>query len=273
MLTSIVPQWDQLPQHLNWNEKLAYLTHQFLTMEQTGCPLKHRFEKGLYIREIEIPAETVIIGRIHRHGHVCQLLKGDLVLIHRGGTREGFRAPSQIMTEPGYQMVVYAVTDVVAQTVHPNPTEERDIDKLEAEIFESREDLLRLGELVNERLLYARMLTEHGINEEVLRPLIEDESDQIPFPGEYPVRVGPSSLQGLGLMATKPIAAGSRIAPVRIGGKRTPAGRYANHGSVPNAQMKRVEGGTIELVSLKEIPIGAEILVDYRHAFQVGRQS
>ena len=93
MLTSIVPQWDQLPQHLNWNEKLAYLTHQFLTMEQTGCPLTHRFEQGLYIREIRIPAETLIIGRIHRHGHVCQLLEGDLVLIHREGAREGFRAP------------------------------------------------------------------------------------------------------------------------------------------------------------------------------------
>jgi hypothetical protein len=145
MLTSIVPQWDQLPQHLNWNEKLAYLTHQFLTMEQTGCPLKHRFEKGLYIRDIEIPAETVLIGRVHRHGHVCQLLKGDIVLIHRGGTREGFRAPSQIITEPGYQMVVYAVTDVVAQTVHPNPTEERDIAKLEADIFESAESVKELG--------------------------------------------------------------------------------------------------------------------------------
>jgi|SRR5689334_22186499 len=145
MQTSIVPQWDQLPQNLNWNEKLAYLTHQFLTMEQTGCPLIHRFEQGLYIREIRIPAETVIIGRVHRHGHVCQLLEGDLILIHREGTREGFRAPSQIMTEPGYQMVVYAMTDVVARTVHPNPTEERDIAKLEADIFESAESVKELG--------------------------------------------------------------------------------------------------------------------------------
>lgn len=143
-MPTIVPQWDNLPD-LTWKEKVAYLTHQFMTMEQTGCPLTHRFEKGLYIREIRIPAETLIVGRVHKHGHVCQLLEGDVILIHSEGNREGFHAPSQIMTEPGYQMVVYAVTDSVAQTVHPNPTDERDIAKLEADIFESPESLKALG--------------------------------------------------------------------------------------------------------------------------------
>jgi len=272
MLTNIA-QWDNLPHSLNWNEKVAYLAHQFLSMEQTACPLTHRFERGLYIRELRIPAKTLIIGNVHRHGHVCQLLQGDLLLIHRDGHREGFHAPSQILTEPGYQMVVYAVTDALAQTVHPNPTEERDIEKLEADIFETKENLVRLGAQVKERLLYAQMLKDHGINEEALRPLIEDESDQIPFPGEYPVYVGPSDLHGLGIIAAEPIAAGSCIAPARIAGKRTPAGRYANHGSKPNAQMKRSELGDIELISLTDISPGAEILVDYRHAFEIGRQS
>ncbi len=154
MLTSIVPQWDQLPDHLSWNEKVAYLAHQFQTMEQTGCPLTHRFEQGLYIREIRIPAETLIIGRVHRHGHVCQLLEGDIILIHHEGQREGFHAPSQLLTEPGYQMVVYAITDVLAWTVHPNPTGERDIAKLEADIFESAESVKELG-----ASLHARSLT------------------------------------------------------------------------------------------------------------------
>lgn len=67
------------------------------------------------------------------------------MLIHSEGHREGFHAPSQIVTEPGYQMVVYAVTDAVAQTVHPNPSDERDIAKLEADIFESPESLKELG--------------------------------------------------------------------------------------------------------------------------------
>lgn len=153
MPTNIVPQWDQLPDHLTWKEKVAYLANQFLTMEQTDCPLTHRFEKGLYIREIRIPAMSMLIGRVHKHGHICQLLEGDIMLIHHQGIREGFHAPSQIMTEPGYQMVAYAVTDVLAQTVHPNPQEERDITKLEADIFESVESLKELGQSVQSKRL------------------------------------------------------------------------------------------------------------------------
>ena len=152
MLTSIVPQWDQLPEHLSWNEKVAYLAYQFQTMAQTDCPLMHRFEQGLYIREMRIPADTLFIGRIHRHGHVCQLLEGDVMLIHRDGIREGFHAPSQILTQPGYQMVAYALTDVRAQTVHPNPTDERDIEKLTADIFESLHSFKELGATLHRRL-------------------------------------------------------------------------------------------------------------------------
>lgn len=147
-----IPPWDQLPD-LTWTEKVAYLTHQFLTMEQTGCPLNHRFEQGLYIREIRIPAGTLLTGRVHRHGHVCQLLEGSAVLVHRDGNREAFKAPSEILTLPGYQMVVYAVEDVLARTVHPNPTEERDIEALEADIFESAKSVKDLGAALHQQRL------------------------------------------------------------------------------------------------------------------------
>lgn len=152
-MQNIVPQWDQLPDHLTWQEKVAYLNHQFLTMEQTECPVTHRFEQGLYIREMRIPKSTLLIGRVHRHGHVCQLLEGDVILIHREGVREGFHAPSQILTKPGYQMVLYSETDVIAQTVHPNYTDERDISKLESDIFESVESVQKLGERLHAQRL------------------------------------------------------------------------------------------------------------------------
>jgi len=153
MPTNIVPPWDQLPDNLTWKEKVAYLAHQFLTMEQTACPVTHRFEQGLYIREMRIPAETLFIGRVHRHGHVCQLLEGSVILIHNEDHREAFKAPSEIMTRPGYQMVVYAVTDVLAQTIHPNPNNERDHAKLEADIFETVESVKDLGSRVHAQRL------------------------------------------------------------------------------------------------------------------------
>jgi hypothetical protein len=263
-----IPELDGLS-GLSWKEKLAYLTHQFLTMEQTGCPLTHRFEQNLYIREIRIPAGTLLIGSVHRHGHVSQLLEGSVILVHPQGHREAFQAPSQILSMPGYQMVVYALTDVLAQTIHPNPHDERDIAVLEADIYEPVDELKQLGA----RVAYRMMLLEHGIDEAKLKPLIDSLADQIPFKREWPLRVGPSLIEGDGLFATAKINSGELIAPARIGGKRTPAGRYTNHAFTPNAKMRAVGNGDVDLVALEPIPEEAEITVDYREAIKAGRQA
>jgi hypothetical protein len=148
-MNDVIPMWDQLPD-LSWREKIAFVTHQMLTMEQTDCPLTHKFDGQLYIREIRLPKGTLLTGRVHRHGHVCQLLEGTVTLVHQQGARETFQAPSEIMTLPGYQMVVYALEDSLARTIHPNPTNERDIDKLEADIFEPAEATLLLGKQLHQ---------------------------------------------------------------------------------------------------------------------------
>jgi hypothetical protein len=268
MPTNIVPPWDQLPDNLTWKEKVAYLAHQFLTMEQTACPVTHRFEQGLYILEMRIPAETLFIGRVHRHGHVCQLLEGSVILIHNEDHREAFKAPSEIMTKPRYQMVVYEVTDVLAQTIHPNPSGEHDYSVLESDIFEPVYDLRAMGQKIHARLAYSNMLADFNLDEVSLKPLIEDESDQIPFSQDYPVYVAPSDIDGLGILAKRDIAKGERIAPARINGKRTPAGRYTNHSFSPTACMSGK--GDLDLVALTDISRGAEISVDYRHSLIMG---
>lgn len=135
MPNDVIPQSDQLPQ-LPWSQAIELCAQKLLTMEQTECKLTHLFEGSLYIREIRIPAETYFIGRIHKEGHVCQLLEGSLVLIHAPGVHECFSAPSEIVTLPGYQMALYTVTDCVARTLHPNPRQERDPVLLETQFFE-----------------------------------------------------------------------------------------------------------------------------------------
>ena len=51
-------------------------------------------------------------------------------------------------------MVCYAVTDVLGQSLHPNPMESRDVEALENEYFESVESLNQLGRNVRERLTW-----------------------------------------------------------------------------------------------------------------------
>lgn len=136
---------------LSFREKLAYLTWRFLKEEQTECPLEHLFEPGLYIREIKIPAETLFIGRIHRHGHACQLIEGSLIHVTEEGSRR-VDAPFTLHSTPGYQMVLYSLTPIVGRSIHLNPSDSRDIQTLEDEAFESVESLKNHGERISERI-------------------------------------------------------------------------------------------------------------------------
>lgn len=145
-----IPQLDQLPS-LTWAEKLAYLTHEFSKLPQTSCPLEHRFEPGLYVRVLRMPRDTLVIGGIHKLGHRCRLLSGSLILIGEHGRRI-VEAPHSICTTPGSQLACYTLTDCVAETIHPNEAECRDIEALEREIFEPAQALIERGRDISRRL-------------------------------------------------------------------------------------------------------------------------
>jgi hypothetical protein len=150
----LVPQQVLFTEQFTWAEKLAYLTHRFNGLVevpvQERCPVKHIFEAGVYIREMFIPAGLLFIGRPHRHGHRCELVSGSVVHIAENGevVRE---APFEVTTQPGYQMVLRALTDVVGRTYHPNPTESRDEAALELEAFHPIDEMMQLGADVERR--------------------------------------------------------------------------------------------------------------------------
>jgi len=136
---------------LTWREKLAYLTVRFLQHGQVELPVLSLFEPGRYIREMRIPRGVLIIGRVHRLGHECQLLEGKVVHITEEA-RRCVTAPFSLRTQPGYQLVLYTLTDIVGRTVHENPDEERDLAVLEKRWAEPLEDLISLGREVQAQL-------------------------------------------------------------------------------------------------------------------------
>jgi hypothetical protein len=130
---------------LTWADKVNYLGYAMRNDET--CPRRHIFEPGWYICEIDIPASRVFIGRVHKHGHICKLVKGELILLSEEG-RTYHQAVDQIVTGKGYQAVLYTLTDVVGRTYHPNPSDCRDVDKLDEEHWETRESALEHGRLI-----------------------------------------------------------------------------------------------------------------------------
>lgn len=149
-MTQMIPILDSLPD-LTWKEKLAYLTTRFLNEEQVEAPVTHLFEGDKYIREMRIPKDTLFIGRPHRYGHECVLVEGSLVHITET-FRRVVEAPFSMVTQPGYQMVLYTLTDVVGRTIHPNSTQSRDSQALEDDIFETLDSMKALGHDVAHRM-------------------------------------------------------------------------------------------------------------------------
>lgn len=137
---------------LTWEDKLAYITyHSRQRIPQVSCPLTHIFKPQIYIKEMFIPQGTFFIGRPHVFGHRLDLLSGRVVLISERG-RVTKDPPYSMHTQPGFQMALYAVTDVVGRAHFPNPRELRDIQVLEDVYFSDLDDMVDRGEDVHKRI-------------------------------------------------------------------------------------------------------------------------
>ncbi len=261
------------------------LERKILALEQAEMPVIHRFSPGLYIREISMPAGTVAIGHRQKTEHLNVLLKGRVRMVNANGQIDELVAPMFFVAPPG-QKLGYIVEDMVWQNIYA--TTETDIETLEAMFIEKdevwQEDVAKRTRFVPlevelDRMDYWRVLREFGIRHEVARAETECKSDLISFPhGSYKVMVSDSLIDGRGLMATANIATGEVIAPARIDGKRTPAGRYTNHSPNPNAEFVVRQNGDLDLVAILAIQgntggrAGQEITIDYRQALNMRKQ-
>lgn len=115
-------------------EQIAYIAEELSKFPQTDAPVTHRFAPGVYLREIFMPAHTVVIGRIHKTEHFNQLVSGACMIVHDDGRREELRAPMTFVSKAGVQKVLYILEDMVWQTVHP--TDETDLVRLESMLVE-----------------------------------------------------------------------------------------------------------------------------------------
>ena len=97
------------------------------------APIKHTFADGVYVRQMDIKKDTVVVGAIHKHLHVWFLLVGD-VTIATEDTTEDYIAPCYIVSTPGVKRVILANEDSIFVNIHKNPSNTQDIDQLEKEI-------------------------------------------------------------------------------------------------------------------------------------------
>jgi len=96
-------------------------------------PIKHSFADQIYIRQMDMKQGQFVIGAIHNHQHAWFLMKGR-VLINNNGEEIEHIAPCYTVSEPGSKRLIYALEDSIFVNVHKNPSNTKDIEKLEKEI-------------------------------------------------------------------------------------------------------------------------------------------
>jgi hypothetical protein len=107
------------------------ITKEFMEHPQVECPVTHNFAPDIYIREIYMPADTVVIGHKHLTEHFNVILKGKCrVMI--GDVVEELTAPCTFISGAGSQKIVNVLEDCIWQTVHSNPDNTKDIETLES---------------------------------------------------------------------------------------------------------------------------------------------
>jgi hypothetical protein len=119
------------------NESVDNLHRALRQLPAVEMPVTHLFTPGLYLREIFMPAGTMVISKIHKTEHPYVISKGRArVWTENEGVKE-FCAPHCGVTKPGTRRVLLILEDCIWTTCHA--TSETDVDKIEAKIIEPRE--------------------------------------------------------------------------------------------------------------------------------------
>lgn len=102
--------------------------------DSVEMPVTNRFTPGLYMREIFMPAGTMLTSKIHKTCHPFVVLEGKVSVWNGDGDEEYIEGPFVGITQPGTRRVLYIHEDTRWITFHPS--DETDLEKLEDQLIE-----------------------------------------------------------------------------------------------------------------------------------------
>ena len=98
----------------------------------------HYFSDGVCIREMIVPAGTLVIGAEHKTNHLTTLVKGSMKITIAGEERI-VTAPATFEALKGSRKVGYAFTECVVHNIMP--IDSKDPEEIEREFTTLHEDL------------------------------------------------------------------------------------------------------------------------------------
>ena len=95
-------------------------------------PILHHFAPGVYMRQMDAKAGTLMVTKMHKTEHFLIILKGSASVLDNGELVH-FKAPQIIKTKVGTKRVIYFHDDSSWLTAHP--TTETDLGVIEEQLI------------------------------------------------------------------------------------------------------------------------------------------
>lgn len=114
-------------------EELERMEGQLLGQVDVVTFLKHHFAPGIYVREIWMPAGSIILGHEHKNDHLNIVVSGKCLVRAEGQLRQITAGPAPVTfrSGAGVRKALYIIEDTTWMTVHENPDDSQDIPLLE----------------------------------------------------------------------------------------------------------------------------------------------
>ncbi len=122
---------------MSMREKVFAIEDEIRKLPPVNFNEKHYFSPGVYAREITIPKDTVLTGKIHKYAQLNIVSKGELSVLTEDGIKR-VKAPFTIVSPPGTKRIAYAHEETVWTTIHG--TNETDLEKLETHFIAQTEE-------------------------------------------------------------------------------------------------------------------------------------
>lgn len=100
---------------------------------QVECPVTHRFTPNMYIREVFVPAGTLLTSEIHKKEHPHVLSMGKITMWDGEGQQITVSAPYCGITKENARRVVLVHEDCIFTTFHV--TDKTTVEEAEKDIF------------------------------------------------------------------------------------------------------------------------------------------
>jgi len=122
------------------SNKVDALVREMSALPQVDCPVQHYFGPSIYIREVVMPAGTVVVGKYHKEDHLCNMIEGRMIVVNEAGEQAEVVAPSVFMAKKG-RKTAYIIETVRFQNIFS--TDETDVEKLEYMMVDDSPPLLK----------------------------------------------------------------------------------------------------------------------------------